>query len=178
MLNVPQIANVQDKNIADALQRIVNHVNKGSILLGLDPAGTFPAPKAPAAISVVGGEGALDIQVIDESVVGNPLPELLTYWVEYTTDPNFINPPPYQVAVLAARNIHLKVPAAKLYVRIYSQKFGSLPSAPVVFGGTAGATQVDCTTGTISVLQGAQGSGSNPPTRPGGGYGRNPRFAG
>lgn len=177
MLNVPQIASMKDKNLADALQRIVDHINLGSRALRFDPQGTFPAPKQVASVNVVGGTGAADIAITDNSIVGSGEVEPIAYWLEYSTDPNFINPPPYQVHLGAARNAHLKVPVAKLYFRVYSQYFGSLPSPPVVFGGTGAATQVDCTAGTIAVLQTAQGSGSNTPTRPGGGYGIKARFA-
>lgn len=175
MLSVPQIARIQDKNLADAMQRIVDHINRGSKAIRVDPSGLFPAPKQVAGISVAGGAGILDVQLTDNSVINSGDIEPITYWVEYSTDPNFINPPPYQVPLPGARNVRIPVPSGKFYVRGYSQYFGSHPSPPIVFGGATPA-QVDCTTPTTPPAQGSQGSGSNPPGLPGQGYGVLPRF--
>ena len=176
MLNVPQIANIQDQNVKDALQKIVDHVNRASVALRFDPSGLYPAPAQVAGLSVLGGTGEADVEITDNSVVGSGTITPITYWVEYSTDPNFADPAPYQVSLGAARNARLKVPAAHLYFRAYSQYQGSHPSTPTVFGGGTAAA-VDCTTGASPAMQAAQGSGSSPAGRPGTGYGLNARFA-
>jgi hypothetical protein len=175
-LNVPQIANIQDKNLADALQKIVNAHNQLLQGIRVDSSGLSPAPKQVAAVSVLGGTGEVDIAITDNSVVGSGVVLPITYWVEYSTDPNFADPPPYQYPVLGARNFRLKVPPLHLYFRVYSQYFGSHPSTPAVFGG-ATPTSVNCTTGASPAQQTPQGSGSSPAGRPGTGYGLLARYA-
>ncbi len=172
MLNVPQIARISHKDTADGMQRIVNALNRLSANVGVDSTGVIEAPKQIAALSVVGGQGVMNVAISDPAALAekNQLP--ITYFVEYSTDPAFINPPPVQVAIGAARNAHFAVPENHWYVRAYSQKFGSNPSTPVVFGSP---TAVDCTTGTITENQTPQGSGSAPGTNPGSGYGVNLR---
>lgn len=176
MLSVPQIARIQDKNLADALQKIVDYSNQAVTANKADPTGLYPAPKQIAQLSVLGGQGEADIQITDNSIVGSGTIQPLNYWLEYSTDPNFINPPPYQVSLGAARNARLKVPQQKLYFRAYSQYSGSHPSTPTVHGGTL-AAPVDCSTGASPPMQAAQGSGSNAASQPGKGYGLLARFA-
>lgn len=176
MLSVPQIARIQDKNLADALQKIVDYSNQAVNANKADGNGLYTVPKQIAKLSVLGGQGEADVQITDNSIVGSGTIEPINYWLEYSTDPNFISPGPYQVPLGAARNARITVPQQKLYFRAYSQYSGSHPSTPTVHGGTV-AAPVDCSTGASPPMQAAQGSGSNSPTQPGRGFGLLARFA-
>ncbi len=130
MLQLPQLKHIEssDPRLYDALNKIVAAVNNLGVGVGVDPAGTTPAPTPVAAVSVAASGGIFEVAITDNS----PLVRGISYFVESDTTPAFTQPHVYSLG--PSRNTRLSLGNLTLYWRAYSQYLGSVPSAPVAFG--------------------------------------------
>lgn len=178
-LTLPQIVRLQSSRdpetvlIGEALNQLVQSHNALAANIGADPNGVFPTPQAIGSLTVTAANGLFDAAIIDASVVGNPKQTNIEYFLEYSSDPNFINPPAIVVPMGASRNIaHLFLGSRTLYFRAYSQYLNSQPSAKVTFGipptAVVGGGAIAGPTPNAS-----QGSGSANAGTPGSGFGIN-----
>lgn len=162
----------RDPYIGEALKDLAQAVNNMGQRVGTDPNGIFPTPQEISSISVVAANGVFDIQIVDDHLRSVGLPVPITYFAEYSTDKNFINPPPIVVNMGPSRNKVIFLGSQTLFWRGYSQYFGSKPSPPVVFGGSKPIGVVGGGAIAPPAPQKSQGSGSGTPSNPGAGFGK------
>lgn len=132
--NIPQIG----RYLGDALRKLVEGTNLLGQNSAVDPVGTMPAPPTVQQLQVkTNGAGLVHAVVTDN----NPIQKNLHYFVEYSTDPNFLQPHVKHLG--ASRSMEpLTLPALddngnpqSFYFRAYSQYPGSDPGQVVHFGG-------------------------------------------
>jgi hypothetical protein len=177
-LQLPELDGItaKDQVLGTAIQKIVTAHNALASALGTSSSGVFPAPAQIAQLAVTSNTaGLFNIAITDNSILSQKIPVPIQYFVEYSTDPNFANPPAIVVPLGPSRNKEdLFLGNRTLYFRANSQYFGSNPSPYTVHGGATPVAVVGG--GAAAAGQPPQGSGSNPPGLPGGGFGTNPRF--
>jgi hypothetical protein len=120
----------------EAITQIVRGVNLLSKHLGVDSTGQITTPTPIASISVTAANGLINVAITDQFPFINPsLARFLTYFVEVASDPQFVHI--IHVEYMGpARNKNIQVGNATVYVRGYSQLFGTNSSTPVPFGGS------------------------------------------
>lgn len=177
-LQLPELDGItaKDQILGTAIQKIVTAHNALASSLGASSSGVYPAPSQVQQLSVISnGAGLFNVSITDNSILGKAIPVPISYFVEYSTDPNFANPPGIVVPMGPSRNKEdLFLGSRTLYFRANSSYFVSNPSPYTYHGGATPAAVVGG--GAAATGQPPQGSGSNPPGLPGGGFGTNPRF--
>lgn len=158
---------MQDPYLGETLRSLQDAINLHGQIAGIDPTGTFPAPNAPASISVTSAAGGFDISIFDS----NPQ-RGVNYFVEFDASASF--PAPRTVPLHVTRNVYLPLGAATYFFRAYSSFPGSNRSAYTNFGLPTGVTGGAAGTPTLQPSQGtgagnSGGASANPPT--GGGFG-------
>lgn len=169
MLTLPHLGRIESKDpyVAETFRSILAAINLHGTIVGVDPTGSFPAPDAPNAISVVSVANGLDVSITDNNPQRGEI-----YFVDYAPVASFIGARTEQLG--ASRNVILPVGATTWFVRCYSSLQGSEISGYTVFGG---GTPQSVTGGSANAPQASQGVGAgsmtggspNPPT--GGGLG-------
>jgi hypothetical protein len=176
--SLPELETITSKDqvLGEALKKIVSAHNSLAQSLGSSSNGVFPAPAQIGAVSVTSnGAGLFNVAITDQSLLSIKTPVPISYFVEYSTDPNFANPPAIVVPMGPSRNKEdLFLGNRTLYFRVNSQYLNSNPSPYTYHGGSTPIAVVGG--GAATTGQPPQGSGSHPPGLPGGGYGSNPRF--
>jgi hypothetical protein len=172
MVTLPHLGDIEAKDplLGETLRALMNAHNQHGIIAGIDPAGKFPAPAAPAAISVTQVAGGFDVAITD----ANPQ-RAVNYFVEFDTTAGFLAP--RTVPLHSTRNVYLPLGAATYFWRVYAQFLGSDPSGFTVFGGATPQSVTGGGAGT-PILQPTQGTGAgqsagvNPFPPAGVGFGR------
>jgi len=128
------------------------------------------SPPPVTAISVTSVPQGVAVQLTDS---GNPA-IAVNYFTEYSSDPNFINPPATVYPMGPSRNAIIPVGSVAFYYRAYSQyvpPYVNQPNAPIVFGSPTLVTG-----GSANALPPSTGSGTAPTTgqQPGSGFGKVP----
>jgi hypothetical protein len=149
-------------------------VNRAGKTVGVDPspAATFPAPTAPASLSVAAANGFFDVVITDADPQRG-----VVYFLDYSTSPNFGTGTTRTISLGPARTEYKQLGNQTLYWRCYSQYQGSNISAYTYFGTQAAPTPVvgGGTAGPAPMPSGGTGagpsSGSSPFPPTGGGYG-------
>jgi hypothetical protein len=169
MLTLPHLGYIKTKDpyLGETIEALMKAVNQHGLTVGVDPTGTFPAPDAPNAISVVSVPQGLDVSITDNNPRRGEI-----YFVDYALTASFAGARTEQLG--ASRNVILPVGATTWFVRAYSSLLGSEISPYTVFGGTVPRSVLG---GAANPPQASQGTGAgsitgaspNPPT--GGGLG-------
>lgn len=130
---IPAIGNY----LGDALDRIVKGVNTTGAHVGVDPTGTQPAPPAIQQLQIkTNGTGLVHAVITDH----NEIVKNLHYFVEYDSDPSFLQP--HVVHLGVSRTMQpITLPGMdddgkeqKFYFRAYSQYPGSHPGEKIFSG--------------------------------------------
>jgi hypothetical protein len=170
MLTVAQLAPLKDRDpyLYETLAKIVAAVNATGQRAGVDSSTPSPAPPPIAAIAVRASNGWFDISISDPS---DARPGLF-YFVESDTTPAFAAPRVYFMG--ASRNLYVQLGNQTLYWRGYSQYIGSMPSAPVTFGGPATPVTGGGSSGPAPLPSSGSGALPNGLLRGGNGFGVHP----
>lgn len=158
--------------LASLLRRIIDGVNTVATNTGTSPTGEAQTPPAIGGVNVkVNGETA-HVTIQD----ANEVDRSHEWHLEYTTNDQFSSP--HYMYLGPSREAFLNLPSKddtgnpqKWYVRAYSQKMGSQPSAPVYYGGLT-PTAIEPSGSTQLTPLSAPGSGTASPFGTQGGWGR------
>lgn len=132
--NIPEIG----RYLGEAFRKLVEGTNLLGQNSAVDPVGTMPPPPTIQQLQVkTNGTGLVHAVITDN----NPIQKNLHYFVEYSTEPAFLQP--HVVHLGASRSMDPKTLPAfddngnpqKFYFRAYSQYPGSDPGTIVHFGG-------------------------------------------
>jgi hypothetical protein len=177
-LQLPELDAItaKDQVLGDAISKIVRAHNSLATSLGASSSGVYPAPAQISQLIVTSnGAGLFNAAITDNHLLSQKVPVPINYFVEYSTDRNFANPPAIVVPLGPSRNKEdLFLGNRTLYFRANSSFFVSNPSPYTYHGGAKPAAVIGG--GAAANPQPPQGSGSNPPGLPGGGFGTNPIF--
>ena len=177
-LQLPELDAItaKDQVLGDAIRKIITAHNALAGALGTSSSGVYPAPAQVSQVVVTSnGAGLFNVAITDNHLLSQKVPVPINYFAEYSTDPNFANPPGIVVPLGPSRNKEdLFLGNRTLYWRANSAYFGSNPSPYTYHGGATPVAVIGG--GAAANPQPPQGSGSNPPGLPGGGFGSNPRF--
>ena len=178
MLDVSQfLTEIRGNNprLAFMLDKMVTAINQTAKATGVDSTSFQSAPHPPQSISVKAANGTAHVTITDASKRSRAL----CYFVEHSTDPNFLAP---HVAYLgAARGVFLNLPgfddsgaAQPWYFRAYSMYPGSTKaSAHALFGSAGVATPVSVggATQLTPLTSTGAGTASTSGQQSGGGFG-------
>jgi hypothetical protein len=125
--------------LSEGLRKIQEGVNNLGQNIAADPSITLPAPPTIQGLTVkTNGQGMVHA-VINDS---NAIQKNVHYFIHISTDPSFLQPQVIHLGVSRTMT-PIMLPAnddnghpQSFYFRAFSQTPGSLPSAPVHFGGT------------------------------------------
>jgi hypothetical protein len=129
MLTLPNLNyhTQQDARLGETLKQIQAAINQLGGKAGIDPVGVYPAPVAPAQMTVTASNGWFNVTILDPNPVRG-----VQYFVEWDTDPAF--PQAYPHSLGPGRTLYQSLGNQTLYWRCYSQYPGSNPSPFTVFG--------------------------------------------
>ena len=172
MLTLPHLLYIKrkDPRLAESLESIVNSLNGIHVQGG--NANIAPPPKI-ALLAVTASNGFFSVVITDpagqaESNLG------LHYFVEWSTDKNFVNPGPTVEDIGPSRGEYLYIGNLTTYWRVTSQfRNSSVRSPYVYFGGAQNPTAV---TGGGTVGGGTPPGGGSGSGGGGGGFGGRGRF--
>jgi len=158
--------------LAAALERLELGVNNLGEHLAADPTGTLPEPPPIQSLAVKASNGDVHAVITDN----NPIQRGLHYFVEYSSEPAFLQPHVVHLGVSRSMS-PIRLPAFDdkgnpqvFYFRAYSQYPGSHPGQKVLFGGTSAASVNPGGTTNMTLLP-STGSGTAAPTGQQGGSG-------
>lgn len=135
MLMLPELEYVRakDPRLGDALQKIVEEINRVHTQPG---SANIPAPPTIGLLTVTASNGFFSVSINDPA--GQTQANLgLHYFLEWSTDPNFANPAPTVEDIGAARGEYLYIGNLTTYWRAYSQFRNSSVRSPFVYFGSA-----------------------------------------
>lgn len=147
--------------LATALDRLERGINDLGNHLAADPAGVKDPPPVVQGLTVKANGGLVHAVIADN----NPIQRGVHYFIEYSTEPNFLKP--HVIHLGASRSTPpINLPssddngnAQKFYFRAYSQYPGGLPGKAVLFGGTVAMAVNPGGTGKLTLLP-STGSGT------------------
>lgn len=159
--------NELDPITREALDSIFSQAVAGLRQCNADPSGHTPEPSPVSGISVLGADGVFDVQIQDNNEVNRGI----TYFLEYSTTPNFAQPTVLHLG--PSRNWRGFLGNQTLYWRVYKQYPTSPPTSPIYFGGATAPTGVVGGGASGPTVQPSTGSGTAPSSglQGGSGYG-------
>jgi len=170
MLTIAQIAPLKSRDpyLYESLVKIIQAVNSLGQQVGSDPVGVFKITPDISSVSVTAANGLFNVQIIDNSQLASTDSRPITYFLEFATDSGFTNIV-HTDNLGPHRNKNVFLGNQTLFIRAYSQLFGSAASHPVAYGG---ATPISLAGGGVAAptQQAYQGSGTS--TIGGEGFGR------
>lgn len=179
-----QIAQLRMKDplSAEAVQHLVDAVNRLADNTATSPIGELPPPPPVDSISVAGTLGSNILTAPGEILHfvhthNVPINRGIRYVTEIDTDPSFPAPHPILDTTSRSGFVHLpandgsNVPHA-FYLRTTPQYPGSAPAKPTVFGGLQGPTKILLTGTTRMNLLTSQAAGTAKPGQGGQGLGK------
>lgn len=162
----------EDFNYGNLFKRIIDSVNSLASNLGATAIGKSAPPTPIDSIQIQGTTSTTqNLHTAPSEVLhwvmthNQPVQKGVRYFTEIDTDPNFNQP--HVVDHGTSRSGFLHLPALDnegkvqtYYLRSYPQHPGSDPAQPKVFGGLAGATQIQMTGTSKTSLLSSTGSGT------------------
>jgi hypothetical protein len=181
-----ELSIVQQKDFdnGNLLDRIITAVNNLASHLGATAVGKFTPPPPVDSIQVQGVQNVSTNTITCSNELlhwvithNQPVSKNIRYFTEVDTSPNFTQP--HVVDHGTSRTGFLTLPTylndgvtkQTYYMRSYAQYPGSDPVKPTVFGGLAGATQIQMSGTTGTTLLSSTGSGTASSTGTQGGRG-------
>lgn len=173
MILVPEFETVRqrDPELYQGLMRLLQTLDRGFELAGIDPANPLEKPEAPNLLEVSAADGIFDFKITDNSPTKR---RGISYFLEYDTRADFETATTLEVG--AGRNYRVMLGNQTLYFRCYSQYLASQRSAFTYYG-TKDAPTAVVGGGTLNGPTVQAGTGSGTSSGSGGGYGevREPR---
>lgn len=169
--------------VGSLITRVINGINQLAKNIGAGSMGELEAPAPVDSTSVSGSyNSGTNTTTVNGEVLhfvhthNAPVSRNIKYITEIDTDPGFPNPHPIKETSSrsgftflptkdASANVHT------YYLRVTTQYSGSVPSAPIVFGGAANPTKIVMTGSSQVDLLSSQSGGTARPGQGGKGLG-------